>query len=185
MPVYRLRYRTAATTGQSAGAWSTSVERFFETPLASYRHTFDGLTNGVRYEFAVGRVDNTGRVDSWSSIPSGTPAGNTGTYNSLGTFEVNGTDVKTIERTSTNTVLTLKANWQYVTIDYTVTGNASKHGVTKTTGFNLPGGYTTNAVIVSNSPTQVTIALDSSVQVVISIKGNGASIATYTLLAIG
>jgi hypothetical protein len=190
MRTYRLRYRTAAAGEAAAGDW---IEQEQEVTVATppsgpYKGslTFADLTNGVTYEFAVGRV-RSGVVSQWSTLRQATPSKTdaSGTYDSLGTFQVaDSKDIQTIERTSTNTVLTVKPNWEYVTIDYTDGGNALKHGVTKTSGFTLPGGYTTNAVIFSGSNNTVTINLGPSVQVVIRIKGNGASIATYTLLAV-
>jgi hypothetical protein len=166
------------------GPWVPSAGA---TPLetAATRYSLSGLTNGTTYDFAVGRVVN-GFVGQWSSIPSATPLGG-GVYDSIGTFTVESTSlIDTITRAAGSTTLKLSANWQYVVIDYVQGGAAKKHGVTKTNGFSLPTGYTTNAVISSpnNDNTRVNISLLSTQEFTLRVQGNGGSTFTMTLLAV-
>jgi hypothetical protein len=192
MTTYRLRYRTAATTTSDdqavpAGPWTPAVDApdQIETQLTS--HTFAGLSNGIKYEFAVGRIGPGGLVTRWSTIPSATPQGEaSGSYNTLGVFQVESASLKSIDRTTTKSILTMTANWDRVLVDYidNSTGIRRRHGVPKT-GTTVPEPFTIDAnVIAKVSNQRVDIFLSGSQPVAISVVANGGSTAVYSLAAV-
>lgn len=181
---WNLQYRISGTS-----SWTTGVTGISKSPTTGELIAAPtGLTMGQTYDFRWQRVNN-GTVEAHSNVVTVfldntvTDISSGGSVSSSGTFTLTqGTVVTTIVRSSTELLLQLTANWDYVTVDWTNNSNVAKKNFAGNQNNTTVAGYSKDiAVIKKTSNKTVEIYLDKSYTYTVGVKYQGKSVGTITI----
>lgn len=180
---WNLQYRVKGTTSWTTGA--SGVTKTNGELLAAPT----GLTMGQTYEFRWQRLNN-GIPEAHSNAVEAfldntvTAVSSGGSVSSSGTFTLTlgsggSTSSTTVVRSTSNLVLQLSANWDYVTIDWTNNSNQSVKNFASNQSNTTVTGYTRDASVITKTTNKtVDVSLDKSYTYTIGIKYQGKSLGT-------